>query len=182
MNSFSVSLLSTLTTRISRTGNDRRIQRRRSHGQGHVVFETSNRGSRLRETEFGSGERRSSVWIVSPTNRPSIEPCESRRACVIYRLHTTTLRRINDSGSSPTFTHATEAASCYVEFLRKPLRHLFVEINREMKREREAIKPDVTYRNVWKGRKGSSVIGVVRYEWRALVPLRELVTIIRIAG
>lgn len=136
MNSFSVSLLSTLTTRISRTGNDRRIQRRRGHGQGHVVFETSNRGSRLRETEFGSGERRSFVWIVSPINRPSIEPCESRRACVIYRLHTATLRRINDSGSSPTFTHATEAASCYVEFLRKPLRHLFVEINREMKRER----------------------------------------------
>lgn len=134
MNSFSVSLLSTLTTRISRTGNDRWIQR--GHGQGHVVFETSNRGSRLRETEFGSGERRSFVWIVSPTNRPSIEPCESRRACVIYRLHTTTLRRINDSGSSPTFTHATEGASCYVEFLRKPLRHLFVEINREMKRER----------------------------------------------
>lgn len=139
MNSFSVSFLSTLTTRISRTGNDRRIQR--GHGQGHVVFETSNRGSRLRETEFGSGERRSSVWIVSPTNRPSIEPCESRRACVIYRLHTTTLRRINDSGSSPTFTHATEAASCYVEFLRKPLRHLrrIAERNRERKRERRLL-------------------------------------------
>lgn len=55
------------------------------------------------------------------------------------------------------------------------------EIERERERERDAIKPDVTCRNGWKGGKGS-IIGVVRYESRALVPLGELVTIIRIAG
>lgn len=54
------------------------------------------------------------------------------------------------------------------------------EIERERERGGETLL-NPTCRNGWKGGKGS-IIGVVRYESRALVPLGELVTIIRIAG